>query len=120
MKKYLILSLCGLAAVILMLLPIQETILGKGHVVGDQVQVCHQERTSYYRPADNGVAMIVTANSLSFHLRHGDCQLPACDFANVFHAGDECAVLDVDGDGRCDSLNTRDEADTPGCPAGTF
>ena len=120
MKKYLILSLCGLAAVILMLLPIQETILGKGHVVGDQVQVCHQERTSYYRPADNGVAMIVTANSLSFHLRHGDCQLPACDFANVFHAGDECAVLDVDGDGRCDGLNTRDEADTPGCPAGTF
>lgn len=41
MKKHLILSLLVLAAVILMVLPIQETILGKGHVAGDQVQVCH-------------------------------------------------------------------------------
>ena len=120
MKKHVILSLFGLAAMILMALPTQETILGKGHVVGDQVQVCHQDRPSYYRPATDGVALIVTASSLSFHLRHGDYQLPACDFANVYHAGDPCAVLDVDGDGRCDGLNPRDEADTPGCPAGTF
>ena len=42
MKKHVILSLFGLAAMILMALPTQETILGKGHVVGDQVQVCHQ------------------------------------------------------------------------------
>ena len=90
--------------------------LAKGHVPAGQVQVSHKGR----------VAMNVDAPSLKAHLGHGDLQLPACDFNNVFHAGDDTSnvvssdfsgVLYADG-----TFKPRRSAEgiTPACPPGTF
>ena len=60
------------------------------------------------------------------HLRHGDIQLPACDFANVFGDGaDTSNVVSSDLSGVTYSdigFVARVDAGgvTPACPPGTF
>ncbi len=72
--------------------------LGKAHVPLHKTQFCH-----------NGEVIEVGSAAGAAHLAHGDCELPACDFANIFHKGEAC---------DCD-LDPRDEAaGTPGCPPG--
>ncbi len=80
-----------------------QTVLSKGHVPLNQVQVCH-----------NGVTKMLKREALAGHIGHGDCQLPACDGANVFFAGDACPTATRD-DGTCDVPNDRSQADTPAC-----
>lgn len=84
---------------------------GKAHVPLHKAQVCHK-----------GVTLTVGIPALVGHLRHGDFQLPSCDFNNVFRTGDDCSdVEDVDGDGLGD-FDDRDSAEgvTEACPVGTF
>ena len=69
----------SLVLALLLAVMVAGTVLGKGHVPAGQVQVSHKGRT----------AMNVDAPSLKAHLGHGDLQLPACDFNNVFHDGDD-------------------------------
>ena len=78
----------------------------KAHVPLNKVQVCHK-----------GEVITISKNALGAHLgRHGDCQLPACDFNNVFFTEQACAGVDGDGDDKCDLPNPRDgAAGTPGC-----
>ena len=97
---------------------------GKAHVPAHKVQVAHQ-----------GTAINVGAAALAAHLAHGDIQLPACDFANVFGAGtDTSNVVDtafvekvrgkfVTGVLYSDiGFVARSDAGgvTPACPPGTF
>lgn len=96
----------------LLAIPASHLIGGsKGHVPLGKMQSCHK-----------GNVITVSENALGGHLTHGDCQLPVCDFNNIFHTGDSCsAISDTDSDGRCDAgLNPRAGATTPGCPAGRF
>ena len=112
MKRSLIaLALFIFVAMFLLTVRVPQPVLGKAHVPTNQFQFCHKGRTAINvdKPARGG------------HLRHGDFQLPVCDFANVFGVGADCSfVSDTDGDGFADAgLNERDEASgTPGCPAG--
>lgn len=101
-------SLCAVLTVLLAI-PASHLVWGKGHVRIGKVQVCHK-----------GEVLTVSENALRAHLKHGDCQLPACDFNNVFQTGDACEVSN--GGGRCELADERDPADgvTPGCPEGTF
>jgi hypothetical protein len=90
--------------------------LAKGHVPAGQVQVSHKGRT----------AINVDAPSLKAHLSHGDIQLPACDFNNVFHEGDDTSnVVSADFTGVLYADGTfvprrSAEGITPACPPGTF
>ena len=106
----------SLVLALVMALMMAGTVLGKGHVPAGQVQVSHKGRT----------AINVDAPSLNAHLGHGDLQLPACDFNNVFHDGDDTSnvvssdwsgVLYADG-----TFKARRSAEgiTPACPPGTF
>lgn len=103
--KRLIISFTVLA--FLIGIPASHYVLGKGHVPLHKVQVCHK-----------GETITVSADALKGHLDHGDCQLPACDFANVFHTGDACDSNNPGG--QCSVPNARNDAcgRTPGCPAG--
>lgn len=94
----------------LVAIPASNAVWGKGHVPIGKVQVCH-----------NGSVNTVDDNALPAHLGHGDCQLPVCDFNNVFHTGEACGFT-AGSDGKCAGLNPRDDAGgvTAGCPAGTF
>ncbi len=111
MKRSLIaLALFVLVAVFLLTVRVPQPVLGKAHVPVKKVQVCHRGETN-----------TVSLNARAAHLGHGDFQLPACDFANIFQTGADCSfVSDNDGDGLADDgLDPRDEASgTPGCPAG--
>ena len=100
-------------AALIVALPASESVEGKGHVPLNKVQVCHDGDFG-------GEVITVSKNALDAHLNHGDCQLPACDFNNVFHTGETCDANNAGG--RCTLANPRDGADgiTPGCPAGTF
>jgi hypothetical protein len=85
----------------------------KAHVPLHKVQVCHK-----------GTTLTVGGAALTAHRGHSDGQLPACDFANVFHTGDACPA-DANGNGFVDGselANSRNDAGgrTPSCPAGTF
>ena len=86
-------------AAFLLAIPLSHVLLGKGHVPSNKDQVCHK-----------GKVITVSQSALAAHQAHGDCLLPACDFANVFHTGDPC---------DCNNLAPRDDAagKTPGCPA---
>ena len=90
--------------------------LGKGHVPAGQVQVSHKGK----------VAKNIDAPALKGHLRHGDIELPACDFANVFHEGDDTSnVISSDFSGVTYSdrgFVPRNSAEgiTPACPPGMF
>lgn len=101
-------------AALIVALPASESVEGKGHVPLNKVQVCHDGDFG-------GEVITVSKNALNAHLNHGDCQLPACDFNNVFFTGDGCDVIDS-GDGTCTVPNPRADAGgaTPACPAGTF
>ncbi len=83
--------------------------LFKAHVPLGKVQVCHKGQT-----------ITVSENALPAHHRHDDCQLPACDFNNVFQTGDACTSNNAGGE--CTGLATRDDAGgiTDACPVGTF
>ena len=74
------------------LLAAPAAVLGKGHVPVHKIQVCHKGRV-----------LVVSANALGGHQRHGDCQLPACDFANIFQKKDPCPT-------DCTLANPRDSA----------
>ena len=95
----------------LLAIPASHLIGGpKGHVPLHKAQVCHK-----------GKVITVSVNALPAHQgRHGDCQLPACDFNNVFHTGEACDSNNPGGE--CTLPNPRDGADgvTPGCPVGRF
>lgn len=107
-------------AVLLLAIPAQQPLvadgaeetLAPGHVPLDKVQLCHK--------GDSQV-ITVSENALSTHLRHGDCQLPACDFNNVYHTEDSCDVV-AGAESRCVLPNPRDPADgvTSNCPVGRF
>lgn len=107
MKRLLLFVIFG---AFLLALPAAQLVSGKGHVPTGKVQVCHKART-----------LTISQGSLADHQAHGDGQLPACDFNNVFHTGDACPA-DQDGDGKADLANPRADAGgkTPMCPAGTF
>ncbi len=90
--------------------------LGKAHVPAGEVQVSHKARK----------AINVDAPALRAHVRHGDIQLPACDFANVFGVGDDTSNVvaasfagvtfsDIGFVARIDANGA-----TPACPPGTF
>ena len=89
-------------------IPVSNALWGKAHVPLNKVQVCHK-----------GTVRTVSKNALGGHERHGDCQLPACDFNNVFMSGGSCDGEDS-SDGKCLLPFPRDEAETDACPAGTF
>lgn len=82
-----------------------QTVFSKAHVPLDKAQVCH-----------NGVTKTLKLEALEGHLSHGDCQLPACDFENIFISGTSCPA-DGDNDGLCDVENDRATANgvTPAC-----
>lgn len=87
-----------------------DAVHSKAHVPLKKVQVCHK-----------GEVITVSQNALDAHLmRHDDCQLPACDFANIFSTGDTCTVSNPGA--QCDVPNPREDAGglTPACPEGTF
>jgi hypothetical protein len=108
----------SLASIFLLAILSTQTVWSKAHVPTNKVQVCHVEESA---SSDLGVALSMNANALGGHLGHGDCQLPACDFNNVFHTGDACGRM-AGADGKCEGLNDRIDAggQTPGCPPGTF
>ena len=82
-KRHILLSL--LLVVLLALMASGGAAFGKAHVPAGQVQVSHR-----------GTALTVAAPALNAHLDHGDIQLPACDFANVFGDGtDTSNVVDT-------------------------
>lgn len=89
--------------------------LGKAHVPVGDIQVAHR-----------GVVKQLPEQALDGHLRHGDIQLPACDFNNVFlNKGDASNVLAADFTGVLYSdIGFVPRADaggvTPACPPGTF
>jgi len=107
MRRWLVFVIFG---AFLLALPAAQLVYGKAHVPTNKVQVCHKGRT-----------LTVGQDALADHQGHGDGQLPACDFNNVFHTGDACPA-DANGDGKADLANPRSDADgrTPGCPAGRF
>ncbi len=103
--------LLPIAAIVVALLamPASHLLGGKAHVPVHKAQVCHK-----------GTVIVVSENAVQGHLRgHGDCHLPACDFANIFGAGASCTVDDR-GDGKCVLPLPRDEAVNDACPAGKF
>ena len=117
MKRYLVTSiLIGVMLAVALPMVTIGIVSGKAHVPAGQVQVSHKGRT----------AINVDAPALSAHLRHGDVQLPACDFNNVFPAGaDTSNVVSADGTGVTYSdIGFVPRADaggvTPACPPGTF
>jgi hypothetical protein len=114
MKRLLIVAIVVVSVLAIVALQASSIVWGKGHVPTGKVQVCHK----------NSKVLEIDASSLEDHLGHSDFQLPACDFSNVFHKGEDCSdVSDENGDGFADTgLNPRDDAGgvTPACPPGTF
>lgn len=109
--------LFSLSLVALLTILISGIALAKAHVPAGKVQVSHK-----------GAARIVDASALSSHIGHGDFQLPACDFNNVFGSGADTSDLsDRNGNGIFDKRDPgfnkpRIDAGgiTPACPEGTF
>jgi len=107
MKRIVVLAIGG---AFLLVLPASHLVFGKAHVPVKKNQVCH-----------NGVVLQVGSGATGGHVAHGDCELPACDFANIFHKGGTCQNVDADGDGKCDLINPRAPAvGTPGCDGTKF
>ena len=117
MKRYLVPSIL-IAVILAVTLPIVTIgiVSGKAHVPAGKVQVSHKGR----------MAINVNASSLGDHVGHGDIQLPACDFNNVFgKRADTSNVESADFTGVTYSdigFVVRADAGgiTPACPAGTF
>lgn len=109
MKRAIVLSILFVGA-LGVAFSVSQFVWGKAHVPVHKAQVCH-----------NGEVLTVGASAVNGHLGHGDCRLPACDFNNVFHTGEDCSsVGPADSQGRCANLSPRDDAcgKTAGCPAG--
>jgi len=110
-RRILIPLIAGLLA-----LSVSGVAVGKAHVPADEVQLSHKGR----------FALNVDAPALNAHIRHGDIQLPACDFANVFGEGvDTSNVVASDFTGVTYSdigFVARSDAGgaTPACPPGTL
>ena len=108
--------LFSLILVALLTILVSGIALAKAHVPAGKVQVSHKGR----------MAINVGASALNAHLGHGDIQLPACDFANVFGKGaDTSNVVSADFTGVTYSdlgFVARNDAGgaTPACPPGTF
>ena len=106
----------SLILVVLLTVLVSVVALAKAHVPAGEVQVSHKGRT----------AINVDAPALQAHIGHGDIQLPACDFANVFGAGSDTSnVVSSDSTGVTYSdigFVARADAGgiTPACPPGTF
>ena len=111
-KRYVLLSLI---LVVILALAATGVAFGKAHVPAGNIQVAHR-----------GVVKELPAQALDGHLRHGDLQLPACDFNNVFPTGSDASnVVSSDGTGVTYSdIGFVPRADaggiTPACPAGAF
>ena len=107
--------LFSLILVALLTLLVSGIALAKAHVPAGEVQIAHR-----------GVVKQLPAQALNGHLSHGDIQLPACDFNNVFlEGGDASNVVSADIFGVTYSdkpFQPRVDAGgaTPACPAGTF
>lgn len=105
----------SLLAVMLVFASSAGVALGKGHVPVGDIQVAHR-----------GVVKQLPAQALDGHLQHGDIQLPACDFNNIFlEDGDASNVVAADFSGVTYSdIGFVPRADaggvTPACPPGTF
>jgi len=97
----------SLVAVLALALSASHFVWGKAHVPVKKAQVCHK-----------GETITVSAEALNGHMGHGDCRLPACDFANIFFTGDSCDSNNPGG--NCGLPNARSEACgvTAACPAG--
>lgn len=113
MKRRMVVSL---ALVLLLAILVAGSVSSKGHVPAGKVQVSHK----------GDKALEIDASSLQDHLDHGDIQLPACDFNNIFHKGDDTSnVVSADftgvlyADGTFVPRNSA-EGITPACPPGTF
>ncbi len=90
MKRLLVsLAVVGSLAAI----PVSNALWGKGHVPAHKSQVCHK-----------GETITVGTAAMGSHLDHGDCQLPVCDFNNVFSTGAACNSNNAGG--QCAGLNT--------------
>ncbi len=100
----------------LLAVPASHLIWSKAHVPVGSTQLCE---------ATTGLVIVVTGKTaVNFHRSHGDCELPACDFANIFQVNDDCSqnLASRKGNSRkCGLINKPDKAKgTPGCPPGTF
>ena len=98
-NKLLLISIAGAS---LLAITASQMVWSKAHVPLHKVQMCHK-----------GEVIQVGAPALSAHLRHGDVQLPACDFANVFQTGQPC-------DGTIPNTPNPAGGVTPACPVGKF
>ena len=107
-NKLLLISIAGAS---LLAISASQMVWSKAHVPAHKVQMCHR-----------GEVIQVGAPAMLGHVRHGDFQLPACDFANVFFDKQDCsAISDADADGFADSgLNPPIPAGTPSCSSGEF
>ena len=107
-NKLVLISIAGAS---LLAITATQLVWIKAHVPTGAVQMCH-----------NDAAINVNASAQFGHLGHGDFFLPACDFNNVFHGGDDCSsISDKNGDGFADKGLTKprkEAAGTPGCPVG--
>ena len=115
MRKFLIL-LPILATVLALVVLSSGIVSGKAHVPAGKVQVSHKGK----------FAININASSLADHLGHGDIQLPACDFNNVFvRRANTSNVVSADFTGVTYSnkpFRARIDAGgvTPACPPGTY
>lgn len=109
-------AIVSLVLVLLLAILVAGSVSSKGHVPAGKVQVSHKGR----------MALEIEESSLQDHLDHGDVQLPACDFANIFHKGDDTSNVvssDFTGVTYADiGFVARNSAEgvTPACPPGTF
>ena len=89
--------------------PLAQDFVAPQYARGGQlkVQVCHKGQVK-----DMGIA------ALNAHVNHGDCQLPACDGANVFHVGNPCSTSGA-SNGKCALANPRAQSGSPACADGT-
>ena len=106
MKRLLGFSLAG---AFLLAIPASHLLWGKAHVRLGKVQVCHK-----------GEVISVRDAALAAHHNHGDCQLPACDFDNVFQVGDACDSSNAGGDCSLPIPRRSAEGLTDACPPDTF
>ena len=109
MKRLIVLSVLFLA-VLAVAFSVSQLVLGKGHVPVNQKQLCH---------AGQAIQVSAAGGAVGTHLGHGDCKLPACDFANNFSGGDVCNN-EISTGRRCVLDFERVQAETPACPPGRF
>ena len=95
---------------VLLAIPASHTVLAHNHVPPDELIVCVLGKT-----------IITSPVSVDFMRTLGICcQLPACDFNNVYRSADSCPFNNIGG--KCDLPNERSDAGgtSLSCPAGTY